>query len=186
MLVIFLFLSSKFSLSIVQKKTRKLDFIVWHSSQHRVCSLFSLQLVFKFEKMSFIHKILRINAVRTLATRSVGLTTSRTAATSSPIVPKWTSSHNFGGHRYFQTSSCSTSAASREEVTVTFIRTTGERLEAKGKVGDNLVRMFPNSFERTLSTIGTPCYCTFTRPDLTLPCLTRLTCPYPFRVSPFP
>jgi len=150
--------------------------------------------------MSFIHKILRINAVRTLATRSVGLTTSRTAATSSPIVPKWTLSHNFGGHRYFQTSSCSTSAASREEVTVTFIRTTGERLEAKGKVGDNLVRMFPNSyrFERTLSTIGTPCYCTFTRPDLTLPCLTRFTfppltppespllfqgIPYPFKVS---
>ena len=44
-----------------------------------------------------------------------------------------------GSKRLFQTSSRMLAADNREEVKVTFIRTSGERLEAKGKIGDNLV-----------------------------------------------
>lgn len=45
-------------------------------------------------------------------------------------------SHSSGHTRSFKTSSL---AGTRPEVFVTFVRTSGEKLEAKGKVGDNLL-----------------------------------------------
>ena len=49
-----------------------------------------------------------------------------------------------GPKRLFQTSSRMLVSDNREEVKVTFIRTSGERLEAKGKIGDNLVIQIVN------------------------------------------
>ena len=94
------------------------------------------------EKMSLVSRILRLKSVKTLSQKSFSnVATSR--ATSGFKMSQLMASA--GPKRLFQTSSKMLASDNREEVKVTFIRTSGERLEAKGKVGDNLVIKFIHS-----------------------------------------
>lgn len=78
--------------------------------------------------MSLINKILRVASIRSLSLKATTATGFR-----------FSTLQTFGLRRSFQTSS---SLLSREEVKVTFVRNSGEKMEAKGKVGDNLVSYF--------------------------------------------
>jgi hypothetical protein len=103
----------------------------------RVCSLSvfaaSRDLFSEIEIMSFVSKIIKINSVRTAVSRCLSTPTAKGPST------MLTRNFNLNNFRFFQTSSLLSSSA-REEVTVTFLRPNGDRMEAKGKVGENLVR----------------------------------------------
>jgi len=76
--------------------------------------------------MSFITHILRMPVARSAAFKTLA----RSANGS-----KFSALQTLGPLRPVQTSA----SLRREEVTVTFVRTSGEKMVAKGKVGDNLV-----------------------------------------------
>ena len=91
--------------------------------------------------MSFVSRIIRLNSVKTLSSRSFCNVASSRPASGFKMSNLMASA---GPKRLFQTSSRMLVSDNREEVKVTFIRTSGERLEAKGKIGDNLVIQIVN------------------------------------------
>jgi hypothetical protein len=99
-------------------------------------NFFRSNKLFSGKKMSFVSRLLRLNTVKALSPKSFS-----NVATARPA-GGFKLSHlmaSTGPKRLFQTSSNMLASDNREAVTVTFIRTSGERLEAKGRVGDNLV-----------------------------------------------